>query len=144
MLKWADLPQKERDRLKKNEQANRHRARENGLPVVPVSVEALWLLQKGKCSCPVCDYKKDLIIGDTVIAHRKHLRSRTGSPGHVPHNVELWRKDCNAKEAKQEKHDLHKFDRFNLTVPTTVEKREKPKSRSRWPKGRKIKSRGFK
>ena len=142
---WGDVPEGERKRLHNAEVRNRSRAREAGLPVIPVSVEGLWLIQGGKCACPECNYTQDLIHGDTVIAHKKHLKSRTGSPGHVPHNVQLWRHACNAREAKQEKRDLHKFDRFEVQEKSTVEKREKksagsrwPKSRSKWPKGRKI------
>jgi hypothetical protein len=94
------------------------------------------------CACLKCDYSKPLIIGEIVIAHRKHLKAKTGSPGHVPHNVQLWNKACNDREARQEKSDGAKFDRFNLTVPTTTEKRDRPKSK--WPKRKFPKGRGFK
>lgn len=143
MRKWADVPEAERKRLHNAEVRNRSRAREAQLPVHPVSVEGLWMIQRGMCACRECNYGQPLIDGDTVIAHRKHLKSRTTSPGHVAHNVQLWRKVCNDREARQEKKDLAKFDRFEPVKVTIIEKREKKSAGSRWPKGRKLRSKGF-
>lgn len=137
MIAWNDLPEAERQRLHKNEVSNRSRARKAGLPAVPVSVEGLWMIQRGCCSCDRCRCEVPLVIGKIVIAHRKYLKGQ-GSPGHVPHNVELWNGPCNADEAKQEVSDGAKFDRFKPDCVSISEKRERRAS----PKS-KIQSRGF-
>ena len=54
MIKWQDLPEAERERLHKNEVSNRSRVRAKGLPVLRVSVEGLWLIQRWMCPCNVC------------------------------------------------------------------------------------------
>jgi len=151
MTPWLDLPETERQRLHKNEVANRSRARKDNLPAVPVSVEGLWLIQRGCCACDKCRCEVPLVAGNIIIAHRKHLKAKTGSPGHMPHNVQLWSSECNAEEAKQEVSDSAKYDRFEPACMTISEKREikeqrngsKLQSANRWPKGRKINSRGF-
>jgi len=132
--KWPDLPEAERDRLHKNEVANRSRSRKAELPTFPVPVEGLWIVQRGMCACRECNYSKPLIIGRIVIAHRKHLKSRTTSPGHVAHNVELWNDTCNDREAGQEKHDLHKYDRFEAKSVSISEKRDRKsdKPKKKW------------
>lgn len=130
------LPDAERERLHKNEVANRSRVRKKGLRAIPCSVEGLWLLQRGMCPCPKCDYKKPLIIGKIVIAHRD-FTSGKGSAGHVPKNVELWNDDCNKEEAPKETHAYWKGKRFTPDCVPIVEKREKKdKSKTNWPKGR--------
>ncbi|MEO0449064.1 MAG: hypothetical protein AAFZ74_01955 [Pseudomonadota bacterium] len=137
MIKWQDLPEAERQRLHKNEVSNRSRVRAKGLPVLPVSVEGLWLIQRGMCPCNVCQYKRPLEVGKIVIAH-KDFTSGKRSPGHVPSNVELWREECNQREAPSETSGFHKGNRFTPDSVSISEKRDrkaKPKS--------KIQSRGF-
>ena len=88
-LPWSDLPETEKARLKKNEAAQRRETAKRGLPAVPVSIEGLWLIQGGCCGCDVCRCQSPLVPGKIVIAHR-HFRAGKGSPGHMPHNVQLW------------------------------------------------------
>lgn len=100
-LPWSDLPEEEKARLKRNEAAQRRETKKRGLPALPISPEGLWLVQRGMCTCNECRGTVPLEVGDTVIAH-PHFRAGKGSPGHVPTNVSLWRKACNAREAGPE------------------------------------------
>lgn len=140
-LKWSELPEAERKRLHRNEVSNRTRARKKELPVVPVCVEALWMLQNGCCACPKCNYQAPLEVGDTVIAHKEYLGG-VGSPGHTPGNVQLWIKSHNAEVGHQETSDKAKYDRFRvdlLAKPAPVDEDEieqAPKRKSSWGKGR--------
>lgn len=100
-LPWSEVPAEEKARLKRNEAAQRRETAKRGLPALPVSVEGLWLIQRGMCPCDECRCQVPLEIGDIVIAHRQ-FRGGVGSPGHVPHNVQLWRSACNKREAPLE------------------------------------------
>lgn len=102
-------------RLQKNERAQASETKRRGLPVEFVSVEALWLLQRGCCVCPNCDRTPMDPEGTgqepdaPVIAH-VFLRKRKGS--HSIDNVRLWRHACNAAMAATEKRDTSKGDRM--------------------------------
>lgn len=98
MTPWLSLPESERKRLVRNEAAQRRETAKRGLPALPCSPEALWMLQRGMCTCNECRGEKPLVIGEIVIAH-VFFRAGKGSPGHVPANVALWNKPCNAREA---------------------------------------------
>ena len=137
MIQWRDLPEAERKRLHDNEVSNRSRVRAKDLPVMPVSVEGLWLIQRGMCPCKVCNYKRPLEPGKIVIAHPDYTSGKR-SPGHVPKNVELWREECNQREAPSETSGFHKGNRFRPDCISIADKRE----RKAKPKG-KIQSRGF-
>lgn len=133
MINWSDLPEAERKRLHRNEVSNRSRVRAKGLPVLPVSVEGLWLIQRGMCSCNECQYTKPLIVGEIVIAH-PDFTSGKRSPGHVPTNVELWNRPCNERETPSETSGFHKGNRFKPDCMTISEKREaKASKKSNWP-----------
>ncbi len=131
-------------RLQKNERAQASKTKEMGLPVEFVSVEALWLLQRGCCVCPNCNRTpmdpdgKGQEPDAPVIAH-VFLRKRKG--GHTIENVRLWRHACNAAMAATEKRDTSKGDRMAVNwsakdEPELIETRE-----SRSPQ--KILSAGF-
>lgn len=102
-------------RLQKNERAQASKTKEMGLPVEFVSVEALWLLQRGCCVCPNCNRTPMDPEGTgqepdaPVIAH-KFFRKRKG--GHTIENVRLWRHQCNAAMAAVENSDSAKGDRM--------------------------------
>ena len=100
-MKWSDLPEAERARLIKNEAAQRRQTVKRGLPALPCSPEALWMLQRAMCTCNECRGEKPLIVGEIVIAH-VYFRAGKGSPGHVPTNVALWNDACNRREAPLE------------------------------------------
>lgn len=100
-LAWEDIPLEERRRLQRNERAQRYRTRKRGLPVLPISIEGLWLVQSGMCTCNECRGRVPLEIGRIVVAH-PHYRAGKGSPGHVPTNVSLWNMCCNQREAANE------------------------------------------
>lgn len=99
------LPASELARLKHREQAQRAETKRRGLPVEMISVEALWLLQRGVCGCkdrcgtlnPVAQHGDDdhIIIG--------HLHARSLGGGHTIHNVFLQRAGCNHTAAALEK-----------------------------------------
>lgn len=95
---WSDLPEAERARLIRNEAAQRRETAKRGLPALPCSPEALFMLQRGMCCCNECRGAKPLIVGEIVIAH-VYFRAGKGSPGHVPHNLSLWNDACNRREA---------------------------------------------
>lgn len=128
MIAWKDLPETERKRLHRNEVSNRSRVRAKELPVLPVSVEGLWMIQQGMCSCKVCNYEKPLIIGEIVIAH-PDFTSGKNSPGHTPKNVELWNAACNKREAPKETSGFHKGNRFKPDCVSISEKRERKTTR---------------
>ena len=114
-LPWSDLPEEEKARLKRNEAAQRRETKARGLPAVSVSVEGLWLIQGGCCGCDVCRCKVPLVPGKIVIAHR-HFRAGKGSPGHMPHNVQLWLEQCNDREAPLETAALAKGKRMAVDL----------------------------
>lgn len=124
-LPWAELPDGEQARLKRNEAAQRRETAKRGLPAVSVSVEGLWLIQNGCCACDKCRCTVPLVVGKIVIAHR-HFRGGVGSPGHMPHNVQLWLEQCNAREAGPETSAMWKGRRFEADLT-----REKPKAKSK-------------
>ncbi len=104
-------------RLQKNERAQASKTKEMGLPVEFVSVEALWLLQRGCCVCPNCERTpmdpngKGQEPDAPVIAH-VFLRARKGA--HSIDNVRLWRHQCNAAMAATEKRDTARGDRMQV------------------------------
>lgn len=138
MTPWSDLPEAERDRLIRNEAAQRRETAKRGLPARPCSPEALWMLQRGMCGCNECEGNRPLIIGEIVIAH-PHYRAGKGSPGHVPTNVALWNDACNRREAGPEKTALAKGKRMEVRKPEPEERQREPTEgrHKKWP------SRGF-
>ncbi|WP_370372953.1 hypothetical protein [Henriciella pelagia] len=147
----STLPEEEKARLTRNEAAQRRETAKRGLPAVPVSVEGLWLIQRGCCGCDECRCEVPLVVGKIVIAHR-HFRGGVGSPGHMPHNVQLWNEDCNKREAPLEVSAKAKGERMAVDLTRTKadpkkSKWQKPKvsplskdhwkySKHKWPKRR--------
>ena len=138
MTRWSDLPQSERDRLIARERAQRTETKARGLPVLPCDPEALWMLQRGMCTCPECKGEQPLVAGQVVIAH-VFFRAGKGSPGHVPHNVALWNDGCNRREAGPETTAAAKGKRFEVRKPEP-EERTRAKAEGRH---RPIRSAGF-
>lgn len=137
-MQWSDLPEAERARLVKNEAAQRRATVKRGLPALPCSPEALWMLQRGMCTCNECRGEKPLIVGEIVIAH-VFYRAGKGSPGHVPANVALWRKECNAREAGLETSALGRGRRL---TPEKKPKTERQRAKANGTH-RAIRSAGF-
>ena len=130
-----DLPQPILDRMQRAEQRQRRETAKRGLKAVPVSVEALWLLQKGLCGCG-CGKPLDIESawdeqnpphGYPVIAHGL----ARGSKGeHTPQNVGLWRHLCNFTASHTEKTEIACVKRH-----TPVKGRAAARAaKSRWPK----------
>ena len=119
LLPAISLTREARDRLRKNEAAQRAETKRRGLPVEFVSVEALWLLQQGRCCCPNCGKLplNPAAVGQEpdapTIAH-VYLRKRGG--GHTIENVRLWRFACNAEMARTERHDTALGDRMAVDL----------------------------
>lgn len=101
MTPWLSLPESERKRLIRNEAAQRRETAKRGLPALPISVEGLWLISRGMCTCNECRGEVPLDPATAVIAH-VFYRAGKGSPGHVPTNVALWNDACNRREAPLE------------------------------------------
>ena len=119
---WRDVPKEERRRLQRNEKAQRYKTRRMGLPALPISVEGLWLVQSGMCTCNECRGRVPLEIGHIVIAHT-YYRAGKGSPGHVPTNVALWLAECNRREAVKEKRALERGRRMSVNLQQTPTER---------------------
>ncbi len=144
LITWPQVPDAEKERLKAREAAQRRETKKRGLPAWPVSVEGLWLVQRGMCTCPECAGQKPLNpfteAGDDdriVLAH-VYFRAGKGSPGHVPHNVALWPHKCNAREAGGETSALAKGNRMAVNKILAV---DRPKEEKR--NGSRRQSRGF-
>ena len=130
-LTWAEVPDAEKARLRDREAAQRRETKKRGLPALPVSVEGLWLVQRGMCTCNECRGEVPLVVGKIVIAH-PHFRAGKGSPGHVPTNVSLWLEQCNKREAGPETTAMWKGRRFEPDLTRTKAK-AKPKGSFRKP-----------
>ncbi len=135
----TSLPATELKRLKARETANRRRAKEKGAPAIEINIEALWELQGGMCWCPECRGERALNPNakhgdpDHIIIAHPFCLSAKGSLGHVPNNVELWRAECNKREARMETGDVAKSKRMAFVNCIGA---EKPEKKTKWPKGR--------
>lgn len=125
------IPPSELKRLKERELANRSRARKYGRKTMPVSIEGLLLLQRGKCMKSgrplIFDPRDpDYANGKAVIAHEERL-AWNQSKGHVPGNVWLWRHDENAEEAyEREAPDFAKQRKMLAPVGLKSDEPRKP------------------
>lgn len=113
MTPWLSLPESQRKRLIRNEQAQRRETVKRGLPALPVSPEGLWLISRGMCTCNECRGEVPLDPATAVIAH-VFYRAGKGSPGHVPANVALWNDACNRREAAKETRALGRGNRLSV------------------------------
>ena len=126
-------------RLQKNERSQASETKRQGLPVEFVSVEALWILQRGRCACPNCgklpmDQDAAAREPDAIVIAHVYYRKRGG--GHTIENVRLWRHACNAAMAATENHDGAVGDRMAVDFTRKLLAKEERKRGS-------IKSRGF-
>lgn len=117
MTPWLSLPESERKRLIRNEAAQRRETAKRGLPALPISVEGLWLISRGMCTCNECRGLVPLDPATAVIAH-VFYRAGKGSPGHVPANVSLWNDACNRREAGLETSALGRGRRHTPKRPS--------------------------
>ena len=120
-------------RLQKNERSQASETKRQGLPVEFVSVEALWILQRGRCACPNCgklpmDQDAAAREPDAIVIAHVYYRKRGG--GHTIENVRLWRHACNAAMAAIENHDGAVGDR--MAVDFTKRYSSEPPKPSRW------------
>lgn len=140
LMLWTDLPEAERARLIRNEAAQRRETAKRGLPALPCAPEALWLLQRGMCTCNECRGEVALVPGEIVIAH-VYFRAGKGSPGHVPANLALWNDACNRREAGLETSALGRGRRMTPKRPSGEAVKADCAAPS--PKRRKMQSPGF-
>lgn len=117
MTPWLSLPESERKRLIRNEAAQRRETVKRGLPALPCSPEALWMLQRGMCTCNECRGRVPIDPATAVIAH-VFFRAGKGSPGHVPANVAIWNDACNRREARLETSALGRGRRHTPKRPS--------------------------
>lgn len=101
---WSDLPEAERKRLIARERAQRAETKRLGLPVEPINVEALWLLQGARCGCEArcAPLNPFAVHGDpdhTVIGH---VNGRKFNGGHLIRFVFLQLASCNGRDAARE------------------------------------------
>jgi hypothetical protein len=129
--RYPRMSEKARARLRKNEAAQRSDTKTRGLPSEFVSVEALWLLQQGRCCCPNCDRMPMNPEGvgqepdAPTIAH-VYLRKRGG--GHTIENVRLWRFACNQTMAATENADTARGDRMAVQRELCAKPKEERRS----------------
>ena len=122
------------------EKRQRAETKKRGLPIEPVSVEALWLLQAGVCGCKArcAPLTPSARHGDPDAIVIGHQRPRSLQGGHTIANVRLQRADCNALVARQEKTDKARFDKFtvNKARPAKAKnpKQSIPKRKDAWNK----------
>lgn len=123
-------------RLQKREKAQRLQTRKmdykgRSLKVEPVSVDGLWLLQRGTCTCGCKQALNPLAVHpapDSIVI--AHVLLRTKGGGHTINNVRLWHKRCNDREAAKEKTAAGVGNRTGFSPERKARpKAEKPKSR---------------
>lgn len=142
MMPDGTLPAACASRLRRAEARQRRETKERGLYAEPVSIDGLWLLQRGLCACgckqpldPVSSWdEKAPPAAYPVIAH-VHARGSRGV--HSIDNVRLWRFQCNRDRAVTENTEVAKVKRFTVNLGLKPDRQERPA-----PK-RKIQSRGF-
>jgi hypothetical protein len=139
MTPWLSLPESDRSRLIRNEAAQRRETAKRGLPAKPCAPEALWMLQRGMCSCGECRGEVALDPSTAVIAHI-FFRGGVGSPGHVPHNVAIWNQRCNQREAGPETAAMWKGRRMEAKK---AEPADEPQPAKATGKHKQIASAGF-
>ena len=126
-------------RLQDRERDQRRQTKKQDLPCEPVSVEGLWLIQRGLCGCPErCGpINPDAVHGDDDHIIIGHIHARRFKGWHTVDNVRLQRADCNRKASGEENTAAGKGRRFAPDCVTIIEKREKKdKPKTNWPKGR--------
>lgn len=121
------LPDTERKRLEAREKAQRRETKLLSLPVEPISIEGLWLLQRGVCGClercgPLNPNATD---GDPDAIVIGHIHARRFKGWHTAENVRLQRADCNRRYSGQENKAQGTANRLTPKVLATVEKRER-------------------
>jgi hypothetical protein len=160
-LTWRQVPESERERLRAREAAQRSETRNRGMKVEPVSVEGLWMLQRGMCGCdercaPLNPFAKPYADDQTIIGH---IDGRHFTECHTIDSVRLQLASCNRKDAGREATERASRKKAAAVrgLKEVVEvDHDRPEQKSRWgsqklksrnewpPKGsRKIANRGF-
>lgn len=142
-LTWRQVPESERERLRAREAAQMAETRRRRMRVEPVSIEGLWLLQRGMCGCdercaPLNPFARPYADDQTIIGH---IHGRDFTECHTIDSVRLQLASCNRKDAKREATERASRAKAEAirglkVVRETVEPKAKPKTN--WPKGRKL------
>lgn len=129
-LPWSEVPAEEKARLIAREKTHRRETAKKGLKAESVSVEALWMLQRGFCGChdgeacgPLNPHAKHGDPDHIVIGHDE---ARRFEAGHTRRNVILQRADCNQKQSGQENSWQRRQTKF-IPDPEREPTRAKPK-----------------
>ena len=99
-------------RLKDAEARQRNETKRKKLPAEFVSVEGLWLIQRGLCGCLECakgeaaKLNPEAVHGEPDHIVIMHLFPRGAKGGHTVANVRLGRADHNRASAHQEWSDI--------------------------------------
>ena len=141
-IPWSKVPEHERERLRAREAAQRSETRSRGMRVEPVSVEGLWILQRGICSChdrcgPLNPFAKPYADDQTVIGH---IDGRHFTECHTIDSVRLQLASCNRKDAAREATERASRAKAEAIRGLKVvrETVEKAKPKTKWPKSRKL------
>jgi hypothetical protein len=116
----AELPLEELARLEKVEVANRARGREMGVPVSPVSIMGLWLIQRQICGClakcgrPLNPRAKHGDPDHIVFSHLHPMSAKGGT--HDAINCRLCWAECNSTSGHQEWRDVSKGRRMSVNL----------------------------
>jgi len=139
---WKQVPESERERLRAREAAQRSETRNRGMRVEPVSVEGLWMLQRGICHCharcgPLNPFAEPYAPDQTVIGH---IDGRDFTQGHTIDTVRLQLASCNANDAKREATERASRKRaamvrgMKLVKPDAEQQEAKPNRKTQWAK----------
>jgi hypothetical protein len=140
-IPWSKVPESERERLRDREAAQRSKTRTRGLPVEPISIEGLWLIQSGRCGChdrcgPLNPFAKPYADDQTVIGH---IDGRAYAGGHTINSVRLQLASCNRKDAGREATERASRKRAEAVrgLKEVVEvDHDRPEQKSKWGKSR--------
>lgn len=138
---WRQVPDGEKERLRAREAAQRSETRSRGMKVEPVSVEALWMLQRGLCGCsercgPLNPFAKAYADDQTVIGH---IDGRDFTRSHTIDSVRLQLASCNRKDAGREATERASRAKAEAIRGLKPVKEDAPVRKKKRP----IKSRGF-
>lgn len=136
-LPWSEVPAAEQKRLRDREAAQRRETKARDLPALPISVEGLWMVQRGMCTCPECRGEVPLNphaeagSDERIVIAHVFYRAGKGSPGHVPHNVALWPSRCNRREARDENRARGRGNHQAVKKLLATDRKPERKSKSR-------------
>ena len=130
-IPWSKVPEHERERLRAREAAQRSETRNRGMRVEAVSVEGLWMLQRGMCGCdercaPLNPFAKPYADDQTIIGH---IDGRHFTECHTIDSVRLQLASCNRKDAGREATERASRKRAEAVRWLKTEPKPKPKSK---------------